>query len=179
MHCWTYLSGLTSIRIPTDNSSYKTIINPKEIEERLLNRNLNHYAQAEHTAMANHLIRKKMGLSGTSEFCDQVLEGSADLTNFPITLQAIFQQLHQPHSFAVDDTISYEDYKDALHKWKETTSTSLSGRHLGHYISLLKQIGDKTDEMSDRIPCTHHKMLQLAQYRCKPFNWWKRKQKLC
>jgi hypothetical protein len=44
---------------------------------------------------------------------------------------------------------------------------------LGHYISLLKQIGDETDKTSDRILPTHHKMLQLAQYRCKPFNWWK------
>jgi hypothetical protein len=63
--------------------------------------------------------------------------------------------------------------KDALHKWKETTSTSPSGRHLGHYISLLKQIGDDTDETAKKILKLHHTMLQVAQLWCKPFTRWK------
>jgi hypothetical protein len=73
----------------------------------------------------------------------------------------------------VNDLITLDDYKNVLSKWKETTSTSPSGRHLGHYISLLKLIGDKTDKMSDRILHLHHMMLQLAQQCCKPFEQWK------
>jgi hypothetical protein len=42
----------------------------------------------------------------------------------------------------VNDLITYGDYEDALSKWKETTSTSPSGRHLGHYISLYRTSGD-------------------------------------
>jgi hypothetical protein len=68
----------------------------------------------------------------------------------------------------VNDLITFDDSKDALSKWKETTSTSPSSRHLGHYIRLLKLIGDETDEMSNRILHLHHMMLQLAQQRCKP-----------
>jgi hypothetical protein len=60
----TYQPGLTSIQVPTDDGLYRTVIDPKEIEDHLINRNLEHYAQAEHTAMAHHLIRKKMGTSG-------------------------------------------------------------------------------------------------------------------
>jgi hypothetical protein len=156
-----------------EDGSYKTIMDPKEIEERLIDRNLNHYAQAEKTAMADNLIREKMGTSGALEFCDNVLQGTADLSNLPTTLQAIFQQLHQQHTTEVNDLISFDDYKDALSKWKETTSTSPSRRHLGHYVSLLKIIGDETDEMSTKILQLHHKMLQLAQQRCKPFEQWK------
>jgi hypothetical protein len=73
----------------------------------------------------------------------------------------------------VNDLITFDEHKDALSKWKETTSTSPSSRHLGHYISLLKLIGDETDEISDRILHLHHTMLQLAQQQCQPFEQWK------
>jgi hypothetical protein len=56
----------------------------------------------------------------------------------------------------------FDDFKDALHRWKETTSTSPSGRHLGHYISLLKNINNEKDEISDCILRLHHTMLQIA-----------------
>jgi hypothetical protein len=141
-----YQAGLTSIRVPTKNSTYQMIVDATEIEAQLINRNLNHYAQAEHTAMAHHLIREEMGTSGTSNFCDRVLLGTADLAHIPATLQAIFNQLHQPHPGKVDNIITFDDYKDALHKWKESTLTSPNGLHLGHYISLLKCIGNETDE---------------------------------
>jgi hypothetical protein len=61
MHRTAYQPGLTSIRIPTEDGSYKTIMDPKEIVAWLLDRNLNHYAQAEKTAMDDHRIRKKWG----------------------------------------------------------------------------------------------------------------------
>jgi hypothetical protein len=114
-----------------------------------------------------------LGVSGTTPFCNQVLAGTADLSNRPITLQAIFQQLHQPHSVDISTAIDFDNFKDALHQWKETTSTSPSGRHLGHYITLLKIISDETDTMADDILHLHHTMLQIAQYQCKPFNRWK------
>jgi hypothetical protein len=119
-----------------------------------------------------------MGTLGSSVFCDKVLKGTADLSNLPMTLQTIFWQLHQQHSVEVSDLITFDDYKDALSKWKEPTSTSPSGRHLGHYISLLKSIRDETDDMSDRILHLHHTMLQLAQQWCKPFECWKTETKV-
>jgi hypothetical protein len=45
---------------------------------------------------------------------------------------------------------SFDDFKDAMRRWKESTSTSPSGRHLGHYISLLTKIGDDTDELGEK-----------------------------
>jgi hypothetical protein len=177
MNPTTYQPGLTSIRVPirvpTDKGSYRTVNDPKEIEDHLINRNLEHYAQAEHTAMAHHLICEKMGTSGSTDFCDRVLQGTADLSNIPTTLQSIFQQLHRLHTVDISLMITYDDFKDALAQWKETTSTSPSSHHLGHYMSVLKDIGDKTDEVADKILRLHHTMLQVAQYCCKPFTRWK------
>jgi hypothetical protein len=111
-----YQAGLTSIRVPTENGAYRTIVDATKIEAQLMNQNLNHYAQAEHTAMAHHPIREEMGTSRTSNFCNRVLLGTADLAHLPATLQAIFHQLHQPHPVKVDNIISFDDYKDALQK---------------------------------------------------------------
>jgi hypothetical protein len=113
--------------------------------------------------MAHHLIWERLGVLGTTTFCNQVLAGTADLSNLPITLQAIFQ-LHQPHSVDISTVIDFDDFKETLHRWKESMSTSPSGRHLGYYISLLKIIKNKTDAMANDILQLHHMMLQIAQY---------------
>jgi hypothetical protein len=52
-----YQAGLTSIRVPTENGAYQTIVDATEIEAQLINWNQNHYVQAEHIVMAHHLIR--------------------------------------------------------------------------------------------------------------------------
>jgi hypothetical protein len=80
-------------QFPTNDRSYKTIVDPKDKKELLIDCNLNHYAQAENT-MSGHLICKKLGIYGTSTFCNNILEGAADLNKLPITLQVIFQQQH-------------------------------------------------------------------------------------
>jgi len=38
--------------------------------------------------------------------------------------------------------IERQDFGDGFKKWKERTSTSPSGRHLGHYKSIIKDTGD-------------------------------------
>jgi hypothetical protein len=54
------------------------VADSKEIEELLIHRNHKNYAQAEHTAMAHHLIHEKMGVLGMTKFCDQLLAGTAN-----------------------------------------------------------------------------------------------------
>jgi hypothetical protein len=169
-----YRAGLSMIKVPTEDGTFVTVVDPKEIEERLLERNRQHYGQAEHTEMASEQVRTLLGTSGTSEFCDDILKGTADLSTMSPSLRAIFQQLEHPSNVEIDDAISYDDFKDALKCWKEKTSTSPSGRHLGHYISLMTKIGDDTDQLGETILELHHKMLKIAQYRRKPFERWKK-----
>jgi hypothetical protein len=169
-----YQAGLSTIKVPNENGGFITIVDPKEIEEKLLERNRKHYGQAEHTEMASETVRELMGTTGTLSFCDKVLRGEADLSAFSPSLQAILQQLENPPDVEVNDIIMLEDFKDALKCWKEKTSTSPSGRNLGHYISLMTKIGDETDPLGEQILELHHKMLVIAQYCQKHYERWKK-----
>jgi hypothetical protein len=173
-----YRAGLTMVKIQTPGGSFETIVDPNKIEEALLKRNQNHYAQAEHTEMATPVTRNLMGNSGTSSFCDKILDGTADLSLFSPSLKAIFQQLENPPDIAINNVITYEDFKDALKCWNEKTSMSPSGRHLGHYIRLMTKISDETDDMGEVILQLHHKMLKMAQLRRRPYERWKKETKV-
>jgi hypothetical protein len=83
-------------------------------------------------------------------------------STFLLSLQAILSQLKNPPDVKVSNVISYVDFKDALKCWKEKTSTSPSGHHLGHYISLMTKI-----------------MLVIVQYCQNDTNSGKKRQKLC
>jgi hypothetical protein len=82
---------LSMIKVPTEDGTFITIVNPKDIEEILLEQNWQHYGQADQTEMASEQMREAMGPLGTSNFCDKVL-GNADLSAMSSSLQAIFQQ---------------------------------------------------------------------------------------
>jgi hypothetical protein len=62
----------------------------------------------------------------------------------------------QPHKLKeISATIGDDDFRKTLQKWKETTSTSPSGRHLGHYKTALL--------LDDDILQLHVDMLNIPQ----------------
>jgi hypothetical protein len=166
--------GLSMIKVKNQSTAeYKTVVNAEEIEKLLLQRNQNHYAQANGTFMATDKMRGKIGPCRTSKFCDDMLKGSVDSQSYPRAVQAILNKLSKGNVAEVNNVILLEDFKDAMQRWKESTSTSPSGRHLGHYISLITKIGDNTDKLGKKILSLHHKMLVIAQYRGQPYKRWK------
>ena len=68
----------------------------------------------------------------------------------------------------IDTTLTLQDVKDGFRIWAERTSTSPSGRHLGHYKTLLAPTGlppDSKDPIvgfGDRMMSIHTKLLNLA-----------------
>lgn len=73
----------------------------------------------------------------------------------------------------MDGTITLENFKQALRVWNESTTTSPSGRHLGHYKCILTILDNETDDLAEEIMLLHHRMLQVAQLRKKPYERWK------
>ena len=68
-------------------------------------------------------------------------------------LQVFLEECRRPARVTQISTfITIEDFRQMVKEWKETTSTSPSGRHLGHY---------KTARFDNRITALHVAMLNL------------------
>eukprot|EP00980_Cylindrotheca_fusiformis_P029612 scaffold23609_cov122-Cylindrotheca_fusiformis.AAC.1 len=115
----------------------------KELEEALLQRNQRHFAAAE----------------GTPFTCPPLSEGNsenhfslpAQLPDgaFPET-QAVVDILqscaHSPPPSWSDQVLFAQFLQEGLNKWRESTATSPSGRHLGLYKALLMAYYNKSGE---------------------------------
>ena len=95
---------------------------------------------AKSTPFASEPLLSQCGYDGLSSFAEQVLQGTADLSHLPIPVQGVMENMKamappMPFTEPTDSEI-----KAGFSKWPEQTSTSPSGRHLGHYKALFAPI---------------------------------------
>jgi hypothetical protein len=86
-------------------------------------------------------LQNWLGYHGTSQLADAVLRGEIPpdvLAQCTEGAQAIIEALQQkiapPNS--IDTRITSDDMKSGMSVWRESTSTSPSGQHLGYYKSM-------------------------------------------
>ena len=163
-------SSLSTMLVPLPlegkDLQYMLITDGPTIERLLLRQNINHFAQAKVTPLAPSQIMEKLGCGAQSRLSDSILDSTADIPSITPDhwAQAFLKKCYrrQPE-INVDFTIHSVISK--LQKWRETTSTSPSGRHLGHYHALFRPYllsgsandDDRADfeDMRDKILDTH------------------------
>jgi ribonuclease HI len=147
-------SGITNIEVPDKDVngnktndpekaiSWQRISDPAKIEECLLNRNIRHFGQAEGSFFTTPNIQQLFNYEGISCHVTNLLQGTFDYTQLPNTTKSatcLLQTLsNEKRLNKFDNIITFTEFKQAFSKWNESTSTSPSGRHLGHYKCLLK-----------------------------------------
>ena len=94
-------------------------------------------------------------LDSLTPFGNSLLIGKTDLTHLPLTsLQKLYLSELRKSSSALSSPlhhhISLSDMSQGLKKWKESTSTSPSNRHLGHCKSFL--VSDRKENDDDILP---------------------------
>ena len=105
--------------------------------------NQRHFGQAETdgTPFTTESMKEKFDWAGTTEEADMTMDGTyvdADMSSA--------QQLFTKNLVRVTDpdvttqTLTYEEFRSKIKVWRESTSTSPSGRHLGHYKVLVPSI---------------------------------------
>jgi hypothetical protein len=66
----------------------------------------------------------------------------------------------------IPSEISFEEFKQALMKWNKMTTTSPSGRHLGHYKLLLRlsvfETKESTINISQKTMFVYYQMMMIA-----------------
>jgi hypothetical protein len=53
-------------------------------------------------------------------------------------VKQFINKLSKGQKSGIDNNITFEEFAKGIEKWRERTTTSLSGRHLGHYKIVVK-----------------------------------------
>ena len=132
---------VTRLEIPTDDTppkqatSWSKITDPEEITHRLISRNTKHFGTAHGTPFTVPPLSTDLNWSATSPTHQHILQGTFSPYDDPLT-NKLLDRLKQRIASG-RPTISIQELIKRLRRWSESTTTSPSRRHLGHYKSLL------------------------------------------
>lgn len=160
--------GVTRIEIPVHPcedpktcTEWQTIDVPDEIVHHLQARNLKHFGQAHGTPFTCEPLITDIGFCGDGLGTEEILQGQYQSHPLAPQIQLLLQHLRLTAEMAQlrsYPTISHEEFVGKLKVWRESTTTSPSGMHLGHYKSLIARhkysnaIEDPTSESDSDSP---------------------------
>ena len=130
--------------VPPEELIWDTIITREEMENHLVHFNREAFRAASQSPCGHGVIHDALTFTSLSPEAEELLKGIV-----PPSWHGDDQLLKEfLASFAVPNTIqdkeqisvriSGDDIKKGFQGWKESTSTSPSGRHLGHYKALIQ-----------------------------------------
>ncbi len=146
--------GVTKVQVPTNPSvnpraattkDRPTIDEQVEIEPTLFEWNRQHFSQAKDTPFMSGPLADLCGYDGLTPFAEQVLNQTADLTKFPEPQRDILSEMNERAKPMPFKDPTDEELEAGIKKWPEKTTTSPSGRHLGHYKALFGKVRDDTN----------------------------------
>jgi hypothetical protein len=123
---------------------WETIINKEDIERHLLNYNRHSFRAASESPCGHGVIHDALTFSSLSQASMSILKGDIphDWGNDDEALKEFLASFAVPDRVANSPPIPFQISEDDLHKgfshWPESTSTSPSGRHLGHYKAIIQ-----------------------------------------
>lgn len=149
--------GVTSIEIPVHPdedpktcTAWQVIDVPSEVVEQIQRRNRAHFGQAHGTPLTVPPLESDLGFCGDGPGGEAILNGTYDTSSYEDNVKLLIQHLQQVHDVAQHPsyypTIREEELVGKLKIWKESTTTSPSGLHLGHYKALIARHQYSEDE---------------------------------
>jgi hypothetical protein len=149
-------------------TTWKAITDPQTMKSTVLQYNKNHFRNANNTPFMQSPLTE-MFSNGFTHEAQQLIDGSLDIESIPTTslIKAVLKQIQNTRLPVFQSDILKEDVDNAIRKWREETTTSPSGRHLGHYKSLqaadgiLQDPTDPTIPIGDQIMQAHVDLLNI------------------
>ena len=121
-----------------------------DIHKALLERNKKHFHQAAATPFGGEvgegILADLVGYSGLTEAAKAIVDGTfmeqyGDSVDMLPETTHLIMELAMPDEIQqlgkINSVVSTEDFYHGFQHWKESTSTSPSGRHLGHYKAII------------------------------------------
>ena len=158
---------LTQVTYP-ENNTWKVTNTPEELEAKIIEQQERHFHQSANTPIAT--ITDKMMDVTTSLF--QNFRNS----QIPDTTTQIKQHFEREDPTEIPTLLTMEEFHKGIKKWRERTSTSPSGRHLGHYhAQILPDIPEENEKgYTQTFLWIHTQILNLAIHHGVILHRWKR-----
>jgi len=157
-----------------NNHPHTTLTQQLDIEQEILSRNRRHSLQSYQTPfLSNSMLHEAISPEKENNKLDQFLEGSF-LTDeiSPHGLNENQRQWVKELKRIIDSEISLalsvEDFKYFFSAKQECTASSPSGRHMGHYCTLLKCLRNNNPTLPQLIIDIAYTSLITAS----SLNWW-------
>ena len=150
-HRWYFMGNnhgnVPYLLVPKSNSTsddqYEIIYDPPTIHHHLLQRNKSNLTKTKNTPFNSEPLNTMIGIDGENSAVDDILNGTFDTSNiddpdlvaFIGNLKKAVSNKSHTTTPDLDPTITVEEFKKYLKKTRESTASSSSGLHYGHYIA--------------------------------------------
>jgi hypothetical protein len=180
--------GISHVLIRSNEATPHRINDKDELDVVLLERNVEHFQQAQGTPFTISPLLDLIGHNGCSNYALQILEGNVP-DNIPVTAKKLLKQAKKVRT-PIPLEMSLEDMCQGFKKWREQTTTSPSNKHLGIYKALVNakvynirttleqstqslQPKETRPSVADKCLQIQHLLLELAVSKCHTFTRWK------
>jgi hypothetical protein len=133
-------TGLTHIFHQQDNNIIR-IDDPTTTEEVLHTHFQCHFGQATATPFTVSPLREIFGYGGHNDSVQQLLDDQLEIPNVPVEIKRLLSNFKRSRP-ALSSTFQESDIMAGFLKWRESTTTSPSGKHLGIYSSITRAVQD-------------------------------------
>jgi len=160
---------------PETVTEWESIHDPALIEEFLLARNKTHFGQAHGTPFTTKPL-DAIGAAADTAISEAILQGNIPntLTSVDPSALDILNKIADRIPAPFTPSFTTDDIRKGFRKWRESTSTSPSGLHLGLWKAMTHPPATEQDEnMMDRIWELNTKLLQIPFTIGEPLDRWK------
>jgi hypothetical protein len=148
---------IRALEDPKTCQTWKTITKPDDIEYYIQLRNQGHFGQAQGTPFTEPPLSEEIDWAATTAMSDSILAGTYT-SNIPEVphCQAFLDICGTASDLdIIPKTIEETEFAGKIKSWRETTSTSPSGRLLGRYKALYakgphKKHSEETEELHQK-----------------------------
>lgn len=128
---------LDDLEDPKRCTEWKTVTEPAEIEHYLLLRNRLHFGQAQGTPFTIDPLQSELDWLATSPAAEALLQGKYHYPGDHPQLQRLLAACKAAAPLdSIPQELSMGEFRSKIRSWKESTTTSPSGRHLGRYKAI-------------------------------------------
>jgi hypothetical protein len=135
-------SGLTFLLVENTDGTLRNVFNRDEINELLIDRFSVHFSQADGTPFTKEPLLSMFGPDGSNEDSRSLLEGKIDIDGIQeisnATKAILRKTIYVTEPNSVTRKVTVEQIRSMIKRWRESTSTSPSGMHLGHDKAVLR-----------------------------------------